>query len=292
MMKNSLPLRLGTLVPIFATVTVACGSPTGRERPGSTSTVNDMDVASTGGTSASGGGTGTGGSVQLDLPPAGAMGGAASGSDSCTVAILGDAGANSAANFAKWISDRGPIVRRFAAGMELESLTPAELSQYDVVLLDWLAPETLLGITPEDLGGWVRGGGSLIALSGYGDYSEAVAVQNEMLMPLDLGFVTTEVVWGPVSQFAPHPITEGLTSITFIGGREVTSLAEDAVLMTLNDPPKPVGVAAQRDAGKAFLFGDEWITYDSEWAAVPEIQQMWVNIFDWLADCELQTIVR
>ena len=63
--------------------------------------------------------------------------------------------------------------------------------------------------------------------------------------------------------------------------------------MTLSDPPQPAGVLAERGSGRAFLFGDEWITYDSEWAALPEIEQMWIAIFNWLGGCELhEPIIR
>jgi hypothetical protein len=207
------------------------------------------------------------------------------------VAILGEPGSNPAANFAAWISARGPVVKRYSPGTELAALTASELSGYEVAFLDWLAPGTTLGITPQELQSWVEGGGRLIALSGYGDYPEALQVQNQMLLPLDLGFVTTEILWGPVTQFASHPITTELTSISFIGGREVTHAAADTVVMTLGDPAKPVGIAAVRGSGKVFAFGDEWVTYDSEWSAIPEIQQLWVNVFQWLGDCELVPII-
>jgi hypothetical protein len=183
-------------------------------------------------------------------------------------------------------------VDRFASDGALASLTAPELSNYDVVMLDLLGPDFEVGVSPDELAAWVRGGGSLIALSGSGDTDDALAKQNELLLPLDLGFDTSQVLGGPVTDFMPHPITEGLSSITFVGGRQVTSLPGDEVIMTLRDPAIPVGVTAQRDAGRAFLFGDEWITYDSEWSSIPEIQIMWVNIFNWLADCELEVIIR
>jgi hypothetical protein len=160
----------------------------------------------------------TGGELSI-LPPQGGV----DAGDDCAVGILGEPGENPAANFAAWIEARGPIVDRFAPGGELETLTPAQLSEYDVVVLDWLAPETTLGITPQELETWVQGGGRLIALSGYADYPEALAVQNQMLAPLGISFVTEQVLWGPVTQFVSHPITANLTEISFIGGREVTS---------------------------------------------------------------------
>lgn len=212
---------------------------------------------------------------------------AVSGDDACRLAILGDPGSNPGANFALWIEDRGPIVDRYGVGPDLQAFTSSDLQTYDVLLLDRLAPGTEHGIAPSDLASWVQNGGRVIALSGYGDYPEIVEVQNALLAPLMLGFVSTSPVWGPISQFAQHPITAGLQSLTFVGGRAVIHQPADEVIMTIGDPGQAVGVVAQRGSGRLFLFGDEWVTFDSEWVAMPEIEQFWVNIFDWLGGCKL-----
>jgi hypothetical protein len=36
-------------------------------------------------------------------------------------------------------------------------------------------------------------------------------------------------------------------------------------------------------SGRAFVWGDEWIEFDSEWMAIPQIPQLWVQVFSWLA---------
>jgi hypothetical protein len=36
-------------------------------------------------------------------------------------------------------------------------------------------------------------------------------------------------------------------------------------------------------SGHAFVWGDEWIEFDSEWAALPEIPELWVQAFAWIA---------
>ncbi len=213
-----------------------------------------------------------------------------SNGQACKLAILGDPGSNPGANFAEWIEERGPVVDRYLAGPELQGFATTDLQTYQVVLLDRLAPGTVVGIAPDDLSSWVHGGGRVIALSGYGDYPEVVEVQNRMLEPLGLGFVSDSPVWGPVTQFASHPITAGLQSLTFVGGRQVTHDPLDEVIMTLNDPALPVAVVATRGAGRLFLFGDEWVTFDSEWVSMPEIEQFWVNIFDWLGGCKLTPV--
>ncbi|HSQ67917.1 MAG TPA: hypothetical protein VLM85_32125, partial [Polyangiaceae bacterium] len=39
-----------------------------------------------------------------------------------------------------------------------------------------------------------------------------------------------------------------------------------------------------------FVWGDEWIEFDSQWSTLPEIKQLWVNVFAWVAPqgCPLQ----
>jgi hypothetical protein len=221
-----------------------------------------------------------------DTPPAVSTP-APSATEACQLAILGDPGSNPGANFAQWINARGPVVDRYLVGTESQAFTLARLSEYQVLLLDNLGPEAMIGITPSELATWVQGGGRVIALSGYGDFPEVVATQNRLLEPLGLGFVSETPVWGPVTQFAVHPITQGLTSLTFVGGREITHELTDEVIMSLNDMAVPVGVVAVRGGGRLFLFGDEWVTFDSEWAALPEIEQFWVNVFEWLGGCKL-----
>lgn len=265
-------------------------------------------TAASDGALGSGGSNGSGGTGGTGAETAVMTGGTAGGSggglvipddeeppsndDVCSVAILGDPGSNPSANFAAWLGERGPVVERFESVTALPALTAAELSRFDVVFLDWLAPDTSVGISPSDLGSWVMAGGRLVALSGYGDYPEALAVQNDLLLPLSVGFDTTGPIWGPVTQFVPHSITTGLTSLTFIGGRSISHLPDDEVLMTVGDPADAVCVIGQRGSGKVFLFGDEWITYDSEWSAEPEIEQFWVNVFSWLGDCDITPIVK
>jgi hypothetical protein len=88
---------------------------------------------------------------------------------------------------------------------------------------------------------------------------------------------------GPVTDFSPHPTTMGLTSVTFLGGFEVAStMAGRSEVVARLPNMVPAAQAQERGLGKVFVWGDEWIEYDSEWAALPEIAQLWTNIFEWL----------
>jgi hypothetical protein len=36
-------------------------------------------------------------------------------------------------------------------------------------------------------------------------------------------------------------------------------------------------------AGHGFVWGDEWIEFDSEWSAMPQIPQLWLQVFTWIS---------
>jgi hypothetical protein len=292
-----LELRYGLLLLLTACSSSSAGDPSASEAlpdPAPSSVPANPSSASGNASTAPPSASGEGTSPFVIIPPAPTASVSNSGpaaNEACRLAILGDPGSNPGANFAQWINERGPVVDRYAVGPDAQGFTLTTLSTYQVLLLDRLAQEATVGILPSELMTWVEGGGRVIALSGYDDYPEAVAVQNQLLAPLSLGFVSESPVWGPVSEFAAHPITQGLATLTFVGGRQVNHAATDTAIMWIgNDISLPVGVVATRGTGRLFLFGDEWVTYDSEWAALPEIEQFWVNVFDWLGGCKLTAI--
>jgi hypothetical protein len=53
----------------------------------------------------------------------------------------------------------------------------------------------------------------------------------------------------------------------------------------------PVAYAVQMGSGRAFVWDDEWIQFDSEWSTMPEIRQLWIQVFAWISpmgNCGLQ----
>ena len=42
-----------------------------------------------------------------------------------------------------------------------------------------------------------------------------------------------------------------------------------------------MAVAQERKAGKLFIFGDEWIEFDSEWSTMPPIPRFWQQSVSW-----------
>lgn len=122
-------------------------------------------------------------------------------------------------------------------------------------------------------------------MTGYLNVPEIDLRANPLLAKVGLEYVTPRFD-GPVTTFLPHPITQGLTEITFLGGyaiQEVAGTNATRTVVATASPSRSVGVAAELGQGRAFAWGDEWIQFDSEWTTLPEVQQLWVQIFAWLA---------
>jgi hypothetical protein len=254
--------------------------------------------AGSGGTASTrtpGTGGGTGG-----VPDGGAMGGLGGGNDGglfldgatlvdaadCTqlnIGILGNPGQNPSANFQAWLVSSGTSVARTQTTPGV-TLTAAALAPFDVIVLDWLTRD----YTADEaavLATWVKAGGGVASMSGYDNNTTDDWHANSLLAPLQVAY-NGSLLTGAVTTFAPHPITAGLTSVTFNGGYAVADLGGSASTRTpiaFFSGNVPIGYAIQMGAGRAFVWGDEWIEFDSEWSTLPDIKQLWVQVFAWLA---------
>ncbi|HEX2670857.1 MAG TPA: DUF4350 domain-containing protein, partial [Polyangiaceae bacterium] len=209
-------------------------------------------------------------------------------SDGCArlnIGILGNPGSNGSSNFEQWLTKAGTSAQRIQTTPD-EPLTSATLEPFDAVVLDCLTRD----YSTDEVaifGAWVSAGGGVAAMSGYHDDTTVDWRANSLLAPLGVAF-SGDRSWGPATIFAVHPITNGLSSVTFTGGYPVSDLGgasstRTAIAFLPSTPPKPVGFAVQMGSGRSFVWGDEWIEFDSEWAALPQIPQLWVQVFAWIA---------
>jgi hypothetical protein len=216
---------------------------------------------------------------------------AAAGCTTLNIGILGNPGARASSNFQQWLVNSGTSAQRIhTAGTEV--LTAATLLPFDVVILDWLtrrytADEAAVFAT------WVSAGGGVAAMTGYSNTNSDWNA-NSLLAPLQVAY-SGALLSGPVTSFARHPVTAGLTSVTFLGGYTVSDLGGSAstrtpIAILPDNATTTVGVAIEMGKGRAIVWGDEWIEFDSEWSTLPEITQFWVQLFAWIAPmnkCEL-----
>ena len=227
--------------------------------------------------------TGSGGSIiQPDAGPSDA----GSSCKHLNIGILGNPGSNPSSNFATWLTMAGTSVKRIQT-TATEPLTQTTLQAFDVIVLDWLTRD-YTSAEASILSGFVTAGGGVVSMTGYDNNTTDDWHANSLLSPLGVGYAGP-LLSGPVTSFAPHPITAGLTSVTFSGGYGIADLGggqstRTPVAFVPNDNANvPVGYAVQMGTGHAFVWGDEWIEFDSEWSTLPEIKQMWVQIFGWVS---------
>lgn len=205
--------------------------------------------------------------------------------DCLAIGIVGTSGGLASSQFQQWLIDRGSSADRIDPAV----IDATVLADYDVVILDQLTRE----YTPAEAAAfdtWVSAGGGLMSMTGH-TASEVSAQQwpNSILGPMGLQY-QGPLLSGPVTDFELHPISVGLTSVTFLGGFEVVAENPAANDVVGRLPGGAVaGIAQERALGKVFVWGDEWIEYDSEWEALPEITQLWVNIFEWITPVSLCT---
>jgi len=275
---------------------------------GSGGTSGATGGSSTGGVGASGGTAGTGGSIVL--PDSGADTGPCNATattetkcdgldDDCngkiddvdvgkdgicdclSIGIIGSPGTNPSANFQAWLEAKGTTVER-THKTATETFDLAFLNKYDVVILDWL-PREYTAAEADALRQWVEAGGGFMSMTGYNGTPTPDFYPNSLLAPFGLAY-QPGLLNGPVTTFATHPVTVGLTSVTFAGGYLVKDSGSTGGTSTVigSLSAGPVAFAHERGKGRGVVWGDEWIEFDSEWQTLPEIQQLWVNIFSWI----------
>ena len=203
--------------------------------------------------------------------------------DCLSIALIGNAGANPSSEFQNWLKAQGTKVDRIQTNAN-EPFDKAVLGNYDIIILDWL----VRSYTAEEAAAtraWIEDGGGLMSMTGHTNNNTVVDRPNSLIKPMGLSYNASKGFFsGPITNFIPHPITEGLTSITFLGGLYV-DIVEDGIgtnkiIMTL--PQGPVGVVQERKGGRLFIFGDEWVEFDSEWKNIPQIKKFWVQTLAWL----------
>jgi hypothetical protein len=258
------------------------GGTTGTSTGGGPATGGGATTTSTT-TSASGTGGDDGGLV-LNIDAGNGDG--ASACQHLNIGILGNPGADASANFQTWLTMAGTSVQRIQTATGTP-LTAADLQPFDVVILDWLTRD----YTPAEtatFAAFVAAGGGVVSMTGYDNNTTDDWHANSLLAPLEVAY-SGPLLSGPVTTFATHPITAGLTSVTFNGGYAISDLGgtnstrTPIAFLSPGGGQVTAGYAIQMGSGHAFVWGDEWIEFDSEWSTIPQIKQLWVQVFAWIS---------
>jgi hypothetical protein len=173
-------------------------------------------------------------------------------------------------------------------GTNASPVTADSLAAFDIVILDQLT-RSFDGSEATALAAWVHGGGSVMSLTGFVNTDSDWSWPNSLLAGLPLQYVSGLVIDTPspssVTDFASHPVTAGLHEVPFWGGYRVTLTGNcDGATQTVAFVPAgPVGAVCEHGSGRAYLWGDEWVEYSSEWTPATDAQQFWQDAIDWLA---------
>ena len=140
-------------------------------------------------------------------------------------------------------------------------ITAATLMPYDVVILDWLTRD-YTSAEAAALASFVSQGGGVISMSGYDNVTTDDWHANSLLAPLEVAY-SGPLLNGPVTTFAMHATTAGLTSVTLDGGYAITDLGGTASTRTpVAFLPNPSGAgsvtvayAITMGSGHAFVWG-------------------------------------
>jgi hypothetical protein len=199
------------------------------------------------------------------------------------------------------------------------TLTPDFLATYNVIILASLADDSSMGPwwTYSDaetaaFRAWVQNGGGVIALTGYASADE-MAPDNQLIGFSGITY-NNDGVWGDCTDWGICNCTgsntlatwnrtdsvianlsTGVTLVGYTNGHSINASADAHVAATMSGKNALVGALVGQ--GRVLAFGDEWITYTSQWtgAGVPnaancqdnlpqakyQIAQFWYNMIHW-----------
>jgi len=185
--------------------------------------------------------------------------------------------------FSTWLSARS---NNGAADLADQTLTPELLAKYQVIVAqDVHSNHDYTDAEAQALFAWVKAGGGFMTMIGYSNLGEEVNV-NRLLAPFSMSYADEEVLPGrgngttPITDWVPHPIDQGVTAAGVNRGCPVQGMGTVIARSGSYD----VALAQEVLPGHVFMWGDEWITYDSEWQQHPDyqVELLWVNAIKWL----------
>jgi len=206
------------------------------------------------------------------------------------------------------------------------SLTDDLLNQYNVIVLqaleesEWTGLWTYQQSDVDALAKWVRAGGALITMSGYGGNSSEVTPLNQLLSFSGISYNTGDTFVscpdnmcycasnsiafsGWTSNYASAPeLTHDLKKVGVFHGRSINCSDSDCQVFAKDASQGNVGVAKVVGNGRIIAWGDEWVTYTSQWGLADSqyddvtkysqctgytaksaysVPQFWYNLFHW-----------
>jgi len=211
--------------------------------------------------------------------------------DCLRLATLGKPGASGVGNvFKAWLAARS---NAGADNLGDQVVTYDLIKDYQVVIIQDLynggAAHTYSASEVKALSDFVNAGNGLMTLTGYSISEERKNV-NSILSAFGISYGSAGVFYGggrtvPVDQLFTHPTTENVKSIGVDNGYEVLG---DGTLIAAVKGVR-AGVVKEVGTGRIVVWGDEWITYDTEWLNHPDyqVERFWLNVIKWLTPTQI-----
>jgi hypothetical protein len=202
--------------------------------------------------------------------------------------------------FSDWLAGKSDIgVTQLTPPGEDPEITPELLLGFQIIVVEDVS--VLNEFSEAEVGAlssWVANGGGLMTLIGYANETERTNV-NTLLAPMELAYGSQGILAGSptiaVDDFwADHPVTQAITAVGVDNGYPVEDLDGTGTVIA-REGGHVVAIAKSHGSGKVFAWGDEWITYDSEWAQTNyQVEQFWLNLIHWLTpelECEIDNVI-
>ncbi|WP_437965576.1 hypothetical protein WMF04_38975 [Sorangium sp. So ce260] len=187
--------------------------------------------------------------------------------------------------FESWLNQRSI---NGAVDLSDAELTAEELGKYQVIVVQDVSVNRrgYSGPEVEALNDWLSKGGGVMTLIGYDDPDERENV-NALLEPLGVGYGEEQILPREGGSTIPitawsgsHPVLEGIQAVGVDNGYPVVGAGTTLATGDGHDVLK----AVEAGEGRALVWGDEWITYNSEWVDHPDyqVERFWLNAIKWL----------
>ncbi len=204
--------------------------------------------------------------------------------DCLRIATLGNPGTVGQPNvFDAWLATRSTYG---TTALKDQTLTADLLKEFQVIVSQNVSLNHAYSAAEVSaLGAWIKAGGGFMTLIGYADPSEIQNV-NKLLAPHGMSYGPEQILQKqgantvPVTNWVAHPVTNGVTMIGVDNGYPVNG----AGLVLATEQSWNLLRAQEVSAGKVLVWGDEWLTFDSEWSGHPEyqVELLWLNAIKWL----------
>ena len=123
-------------------------------------------------------------------------------------------------------------------------------------------------------------GHGMTTMAGYSTVMIDSDQQNSLATASSLSYAGPLYV-GPTEDWQDHEIAQGAEGVQILGGWQVVGGGE-VFVRPAGEPNVALGAGIGVGEGRAIVFSDEWISFDSEWQAIPQVEVFWSNMIQWV----------